>query len=199
VRESALDIYLQDLNNDEIPEVIVRSLEHPVNDCVQVFSYRATSKSLEEIEFQARNLCNVVKTDSHLVSRYRSGAKWIEDIYAIENNGFSLLFTDSCIGCGWISRKEYRAGGYSDQYLVANVENFSGRSFFLAKISNASTEVISALDGRSTLVGKLKKGDEVKILEVMEKNGMIFVRVENHPHKIKGWIMCDEIDKCDAL
>jgi len=117
----------------------------------------------------------------------------------LHDKEFVLLFTDSCVGCGWISRKDYQSGSEPERYVVTDSPLFEERMALLAKISTVRADVFLSPSTQSARVGTLSKGDELQVMQVEENEGEYYVRVKNDLRGVEEWVICEGIDKCDLL
>jgi hypothetical protein len=112
VEEIYTDLHLQDLNDDGVHEVVATLDEHGgVNQCSKAYVVNQTDYSLDNLVFDKGPLCNHKVDHEYLISSYRDGAIWREDIYKVEGRTTQIVFADGCIGCGEVVRKKYDLGG----------------------------------------------------------------------------------------
>lgn len=121
------DVFLQDLNDDGIHEVVFRMPASAVNACSRILIYDADSRSLDELIFSNGDVCNLETRNGYLISRYRDGAMWKEDVYRLAGGKALPILSDSCVGCGEVRRKQYDSDGSSVDYSVSDDPDFEKR------------------------------------------------------------------------
>lgn len=77
------DVFLQDLNGDGVHEVVFKMPASGVNACSSILIYEGVSLSLSELIFSSGDVCNLEIRNGCLISRYRDGAMWKEDVYRL--------------------------------------------------------------------------------------------------------------------
>jgi len=123
----------------------------------------------------------------------------IEDAYVLRDKKFVLLFTDICIGCGSVSRKEYGPGFTPELYVVTDLPFFEERTALVARISSGFADIFQMPSFQSSLVSTLNNGDEVKVIKTEEVGGDYYVKVKSVLGEIERWVLCEKIYKCDLL
>jgi hypothetical protein len=195
-------ITLEDLTQDGLPEVVLTYAEEGiVNTCSEVYQYSAKLNAIHHMNNLQNQLCNYSIKNDRIVSSYRGGAKWHEDIYKIKDNVLVLEFTDSCIGCDYIDRTIYLSNGKTDHLLVTDNLDYRLRT-------PISTTVISPKamlyeDPRTNHITKmyLVKGDKVILTDftATEDNSFWYkIRYITQKQKaINAWLKCIDIKFCE--
>ncbi|HEF4762723.1 TPA: hypothetical protein SAN82_005198 [Pseudomonas putida] len=196
------DLHLQDLNGDKVYEIIATSDNHNgANRCSKVYSVNRTTYSLDNLELSNGPLCNYKLENDFLISSYKDGAIWKEDIYKIHNNKVRVFFADSCIGCGEVVRKKYNPDGSFDEYIVNDSDDFKKRSPIYVTISSARAAVFDYPGSPPKKGEYLTTGDKVMIMKIDESsqsNPWIKFKLEGQT-TTEGWIECNDIESCSDL
>ncbi|WP_413704912.1 hypothetical protein [Pseudomonas sp. Pseusp16] len=194
------DLHLQDLNGDGMHEVVATLDDHGgVNQCSKAYVVNLTDYSLDNLVFDSGPLCNHKVDHEYLISSYRDGAIWREDIYKVEGRATQIIFADSCIGCGEVLRKKFDLGGNYFQYLARDNGDFKERHPIFAVVSSMRAEVFSSPGVLSRKY--LTRGDKVIVVQVDDSNSgipWIQVRFEGEI-TTDGWIKCSDIENCNNL
>lgn len=75
------EVRIEDLTGDGVGEVLFDLKGDGVNSCSRVLRYERDDRLLKELLFVGGGLCNFVVRDGYIVSSYKDGAAWAEDIY----------------------------------------------------------------------------------------------------------------------
>lgn len=194
------DLHLQDLNGDGVHEVVATLENHGgVNQCSKAYVVNLSDYSLDNLVFDSGPLCNYKIYHKYLISSYREGAIWREDVYKIEGRTAQVVFADSCIGCGEVVRRKYDLRGNYFQYLARDSRDFEKRSPILAIVSSMRAEVFSSPVVLSRKY--LTRGDKVIVIQVDDSRSDIsWVKFRYEGEIITdGWVKCDDIDYCNSL
>lgn len=196
------DIYvtvsLDDIDGDGADEIIMtHKSEGGVNSCSKAYRYDPVSNSIMEIIFSGADLCNYRKEEDYLISKYRDGSAWIEDIYKVDANSVRLIFTDSCLGCGVILRKEYKSKGDLKEYLVFDKENLSDRKPMFFKVLSRRAVIFESPDLSRPTMKYLVHGDKILITEISKIDGSAWVKfIFDGKITSRGWLKCSDLITC---
>jgi hypothetical protein len=154
IKESIRDIYteisVEDLGDDGISELVATMDSSSVNRCSKIYRYDKAENLLVEISFSAGDVCNLRKENGYVVSSYRDEGAWKEDFYKVKDGLAIIYYKDACIGCGEISRVEWRDGKAELQYLVTDGEAFNDRHPISLKISSQKASIYDGDSGGVT-------------------------------------------------
>ncbi|MFJ3263743.1 hypothetical protein ACIPK7_26120 [Pseudomonas sp. NPDC086581] len=156
-------VHLEKIDSDDIDEVVM-TLDGETNSCFKVYRYDRDSNLLVEIKFRNGDICNYRKEGNYLVSSYRAGAAWREDIYYENGHEFQLRYEDVCIGCGEVSRIEFGLGGEESEYLVTDREDFKDRNLLMLEVSSRKAKIYRESAVQSGSNKYLIKGDRVQVM-----------------------------------
>ena len=201
MRDGYDQVSVDDLTLDGTPEIILtHRAEGSVNACTRIYRYDHALGTLHPLGDSARQLCNYVIAHGHVISRYRSGAMWHEDIHEIKNNDLILAYSDSCVGCDTIKRTRYLDDAKTDHLLVTNNLDHRLRT-------PISTTVLSkkAVLYREPHIGHatrmyLIRGDEVALTDATSDDDNFWYRIRYITAKgkpVEGWLRCDDTALCD--
>jgi hypothetical protein len=200
IDEIYTDFHLQDLNGDGVHEVVATLDDRGgVNQCSKAYIVNLTDYSLDNLVFGNGPLCNHKVDQEYLISSYRDGAIWKQDIYKVEGRATQIVFADSCIGCGEVVRKKYDLDGGYFQYLAHDSRDFKERHPIFAMVSSMRAEVFSS---PGVLSGKyLTRGDKVVVVQVDDLSLDIpWIKFRFEGEVITdGWIKCGDIEDCNNL
>ncbi|WP_341520209.1 hypothetical protein AABC73_17185 [Pseudomonas sp. G.S.17] len=190
------DIYVEDLSDDGVGEIVVRLATNGVNVCSKILHYNKTNRSLNELRFGDRNLCNFKVRRGFIISSYKNGAAWSEDIYTLQGEKVNAIVSDSCIGCGEVRRKKYGSDGTIVEFLVSDDIDFEKRTPLTARVSSLLAEIYSAPDAMQSSEKNLVRGDEVFLLGFEKLSGgenIVEFRLSGNI-VIEGWLKCSDLN-----
>ncbi len=195
------DASLEDLTGDGVPELIWTHVEEgSVNTCSEVYQYESIRSSFVKLRGFSKPICNYTLENSYIISSYRSGAKWHEDIYVIENGGPVLKVTDSCLGCDYIERTTHLPGDKVEHLLVTNDSNRNQRVPLSTVITSPKAILYKAPSFDQATTMYLVTGDKVILTDFIETESNSFwykiKYVTANDKVIQAWINCDELDIC---
>jgi hypothetical protein len=191
IEEIYTKITFQDVNGDGVNEVVATANSPgAVNSCSKVYIYSGESVSLAELKFDGGELCNFRKSNNYLISAYRDGGGWREDVYKISNGDIRILYSDYCVGCGEIRRKSYKPDGTFSEYLVRDNPDFARRDFLLLNIISQKAFVFSGPYQSSLTSEYLVSGEKVLALKFeVDSDGEVWVEFRSlEGTAAKGWI-----------
>lgn len=193
------EVYVKDLTGDGIGEVIFRLAGGGVNSCSRVLQY-SSDHSLNELIFDRGGLCNFKVVDGYVVSSYRDGAAWVEDIYVVEGGKVNIKISDRCVGCDEVSRTDYLSDGSVIKSLVSDDVNFERRKPLLAKVISKVTGIYLSPAAVESIKRYLVKGQEVSLIsfESFGSEEWVEVRVLDSD-STGGWLRCIDLDYCSGL
>jgi|TARA_R100000541_G_scaffold13610_5_gene22666 hypothetical protein len=195
------DASLEDLTGDGIPELILTHAEEgSVNTCSAIYRYDSTRSSFVKFKAFSKQICNYTVKDSHIISSYRSGAKWHEDIYAIESGNPVLKFTDSCVGCDYIERTIHLQEDKVEHLLVTNDSNHNQRVPLSTVVTSPKATLYKAPSFDQATTMYLVTGDKVILTDFTETESNSFwykIKYVTAKEKvITAWISCNDLDIC---
>lgn len=194
-------ISLEDLTLDGISEVILtHNAESSVNACSKVYRYDSEYETLRPMDKLQSQLCNYSIKDKHLISSYRSGAKWHEDIYKIENNDLILTISDNCIGCDHINRTLYLGERKTENLLVANSLDYRLRTPISKTVISKKATLYSEPNINQTTKMYLINGDVVALTDATSDENYFWYKIRYVTKKgtlINAWLHCEDINFCE--
>ncbi|WP_128870392.1 hypothetical protein [Pseudomonas sp. VI4.1] len=192
------DVYIEDLSGDGVGEVVFRLDGGGVNACSKVLYYKAADRTLAELDFGDGALCNFKVRHGYVVSSYRDGAVWKENIYRIQGGVVKHYISDGCVGCGEVKRKVYKSDGSFTRLLVSDDVDFERRVPLITKISSLRADIFT-LPGMSKKTSKyLVQGDEVTLLDFFKDDEDWVEFRFSGAVTTEGWLRCSDLDYCDG-
>jgi hypothetical protein len=159
------DVYVDDLNGNGKRELVFDLIGSDVNHCSKVLHYNENDRSFSEWLFKGGGLCNPISRGRFLISSYRDGASWTEDVYTLKNGKPEIHITDSCVGCSEVRRKMYTPGKQPVKVLVSDHIEFERRIPLTASITSPRARVFSSPDSNWPTKKYLIRGDEITLVE----------------------------------
>jgi len=101
------DVHIEDITGDGVGEVVFHLAGDGVNSCSRVLRYESSDHSLKELVFNQGGLCDFKLRGGYIISSYKDGGTWVEDIYITEGGQVNIKMSDRCVGCGEVSRVVY--------------------------------------------------------------------------------------------
>ncbi|BCD88655.1 hypothetical protein PSm6_50620 [Pseudomonas solani] len=196
------DIYtsvtLDDIDGDGVDEVVMTiPAGGGVNSCSKVFRYDLKGNALSEVVFSEGSICNYRKEDGYLISSYRGGSAWVEDIYKFERGVFGLAFKDACIGCGYISRRAFDFDGVVSDYLVSDSEDFKGRTPIVGTVLSRRAFVYSEPFVQQLSKKYLVQDDKYLVRSFSKNTYGSWVKVRYKGKVVtEGWLRCSDVESC---
>lgn len=199
--EGYTEISTADLTQDGIAEIIMTSAEEgSVNICSVVYRYNIDAGAFTALENLPLQLCNYGIEHNRIVSSYRSGAKWYEDVYKVQDNNLVLELTDSCIGCDYSQRTIYLTDGNTQQLLVSSNRDFTLRTPLTTTVISAKAVLYKAPSLEQSSRMHLIQGDEVTLTDFNAAQDDTFwyqISYSSATGKvINGWLKCNDIAFC---
>jgi hypothetical protein len=196
------EISAEDLTLDGRPEIILTHIEEgSVNTCSEVYKYDTDENTLTSISGLQRQLCNYSIQKGHIVSSYRSGAKWHEDIYEIRNNDFILKISDSCIGCEHINRTLYNQNKKFGKLLVTDNPNYTLRTPISTKIISKKAKLYKKPTTNQPANMYLIKNDSVTLTDFASTESDEYWYEIKYTSKkgkeVNAWLQCNDIEFCE--
>ena len=191
------EVHIEDLTGDGVGEVIFHLEGGGVNSCSRVLHYSSGDRSLSELVFGGGGLCNFKIWNGSVVSSYKDGAAWVDDVYIVKSGRADLKISDRCVGCGEISRKEYRPDGTFIRSLVSDDINFDQRSVLTAKVASLKAWIFPSSGATQSTKKYLIRGDEITLLGVdkTREEGWVEFRFSGKTIT-EGWLICSDIGGC---
>jgi len=194
-------ISLEDLTLDGISEVILtHTAEGSVNACSKVYRYDSENETLRPMDKLQSQLCNYSIKNNYLISSYRIGAKWHEDIYKIKNNDLILTISDSCIGCDYINRTLYLGGRKTGKLLVENSLDYRLRTPLSTTVISKKATLYSEPNINQATKMYLINGDEVALTDATSDENYFWYKIRYVTKKgtlIDAWLHCEDISFCE--
>lgn len=182
----------QDFDSDGVAEVVFHMASKSVNACVRVLRYDFHNKKLVELGFQ-KGLCNFKIEHGFVVSSYREGAVWVEDVYKLDGGKALLKISDSCVGCGEVRRKVFNINGSVTQELVTDSVDFNERVPKTATVAALQARIYSSPGAKYITKKYLVRDDVVTILSSDEQD-LNWVRVRySGALTTEGWVQAPDL------
>lgn len=180
----------EDVDGDNNPEVFISS-KGMVNSCSEFYKFDKAGLVLNPLELNGSQLrlCDFKKYENYIVSSYRSGPQWNEEIYRVDG-GLKYLFKDECTGCDYVKR--VYADGRAE--VVSTGEEFKNRKKLNAKVVVDKAVLYSEPSSRTKMY--LVKGDVAEVVDYVYSDQEWFncVYTTNSGKKIQKWIAASDID-----
>ena len=195
------DASLEDLTKDGTPElVLTHAVEGNVNTCSIILRYDSLRNSFFKLKGISKPICNYTLENNYIISSYRSGAKWHEDIYEIESGDPVLKITDSCLGCDYIERTIHLPKGKVEHLLVTNNSKHNHRVPLSTVVTSFKTILYKAPSFDQATKMYLVRGDRVLLTDFTETESTSFwYKIKYLTAKgklIQAWINCSDLDIC---
>lgn len=191
-------VSVEDLTGDGVREVIFRLSGAGGNYCSRVLYYDDSNFSLKEMNFQNGDLCNFRVQPGLIISAYKDSAAWVEDVYEIKNGKANIKVSDRCVGCGDVSRKEYRLDGSFVRFLVSDDADFTKRMPLEANVISPRARIFSSPESEMPTEKYLVRGDKVTLLSFDSMHDGDWVEVRFSGKKtVEGWLRRSDIDDCN--
>lgn len=195
------DVHIEDLTSDGVGEVVFSLAGDGVNTCSRVLRYNSDGRSLSELFFNRSGICNFKTRNKYIVSSYKDGAAWVEDFYVAKGNRMDIKASDRCVGCGEISRTEYRSDGSSIRYLVSDDIDFEKRAPLVTDVVSFKAKIFTAPGVTQSTKKYLMRGDRVTLLGFDSVRGEDWVefRFLGRGATTEGWLKCSDIVGCSGF
>lgn len=193
------DVYISNLDEDGTGEVVFHLAGSDVNSCSRVLHYSKDKRALVELDFGGQGLCNFKIRQGYIVSSYREGAVWNEDVFRIEEGQVVLVLSDNCVGCGEIKRKKYGLDGSFVRFLVSDNTDFEKRTPMIAKVASITVEIFFSPDKTRSTAKYLVQGDEIIFIgfdQSEDGEEWIEFRFSESSSSIEGWLRCRDLEGC---
>lgn len=193
-------VHIEDLTGDGTGEVVFDLIEGGGNSCARVLHYTNGKRSLSEMIFGAGGICNFKVGNGYVISSYKDGAAWVEDVYFFKKGKPYLKISDRCVGCGEISRKEYRSDGSFNRLLVSDEASFDQRSALTAKVASPKAWIFPSLGAAKPTRKYLTKGDEITLVSIdnAREIGWVEFRFLGGAAP-EGWLKCSDVEECSKF
>ncbi len=192
------DVYIEDLSGDGVGEVVFRLEGESVNSCSRVLFYTGSGRSLSELTFNGRALCNFRARQGYVISSYREGAAWSEDVYSVKDGKVEAIISDNCVGCGEVRRKKYNPDGSFIRFLVSDDVDFEKRTPLTATVASLRAGVFSSPEAAQPTKKYLIRGDKVTLLGFDKSHsGEDWIEFRfSGSTTTEGWLKCSDLKEC---
>lgn len=188
---------IEDLTGDGIGEVIFHLVGKGVNYCSRVLHYTDSDRSLSELVFSKAGLCNFKVQHGYIVSSYKDGAAWVEDVYVVKGGKSDIRISDRCVGCGEVERKKYRSDGSFAKLLVTDNVDFEKRVPLVVNVLSLQARIYSSPDDEQPTKKYLVRGDRVTLLGFESARGEDWVEFRFSGNETtEGWLKCKDVGSC---
>lgn len=191
------DVYVDDLNGDGELELVFALNESDANNCSKVLYYNESELSFSEWHFKGGVLCNHTSRGRFLISSYRDGAIWSEDVYIMKNGKPEIYITDSCVGCSEVRRQLYLPGKKTEKILVSDDIKFEKRIPLKASVISTRARVFSSPDLNWPTQKYLIRGDEITLVDFDKSNdGQDWAEFRFDGPKVttRGWLKYSDLE-----
>jgi hypothetical protein len=193
------DVYIEDLNGDGVGEVVFRMGGGDLNNCSKVLYYKAAERSLAEMDFGDGPLCNFQIRHDYIVSSFKDGAAWKENVYRVQNGKVKYYISDSCVGCGEIKRKIYNSDGSFIRLLVSDDVDFERRVPLSTEVSSLRAEIFNLPELSKKTNKYLIQGDSITLLDFFKSDDEDWVEFRfSGVVTTEGWLRCRDLQYCDG-
>lgn len=193
-------VSIKDLTGDGIGEVIFHLAVKGVNSCSKVLHYIDSDRSLVELVFSKGNLCNFKMQHGYVVSSYKDGAAWGEDIYVVKGGKAEIKISDRCVGCGEVRRKKYRPDGSFVRLLVSDNVDFEKRVPLVVNVVSFRAMIFSSPDAEQPTKKYLVRGDKVTLLGFENARGEDWIEFRFSGNiTTEGWLKCSDVESCNEF
>lgn len=195
------NLSIEDITSNGYPEVILTGPEEgAVNICSKIYYYDREKRALQKVA-GLKQICNFRLKNNHLISSYRSEAKWHEDVYRISGTNFTLELSDSCIGCDQVNRTIYLPEGKTDKLMVTNNPDYALRKPILSKVISGRAILYKEPSTSKKTKMYLIKNDSVALLDfrVTENSTNYWYEIKyitNKGKEIRAWMACEDLEYC---
>ncbi len=195
IKDGYSELSIDYITSSSHPELVAtNAVEGSINRCSVVYQYNENSGTLSRLEIKPGPICNYKKYQDYLVSSYRDGAKWFEDIYRISQGGIKIELSDSCVGCEQVSRVFHKDGS---KLLVSDAENFMERKLLTSEVTVERAPLYSRPEEKARTKMYLIKNDKVTLLDYSAPDSgecWYLTRYKTATEKnIEKWLKCEHL------
>jgi hypothetical protein len=192
-------ISIQDIDANGTEEVVFHLAGNGVNSCYRMLYFSQDDRILKEMDFKYGGLCNFKLRRGYIISTYKEGAIWKEDVYFAKNGMTQAVLSDSCVGCNKVARKKYDSDGSFVRSLVSDSVDFENRTPVIAKVASITAEIFFSPDKTRSAATYLVQGDEITFIgfdQSEDGEEWIEFRFSERSSSIEGWLRCRDLEGC---
>lgn len=161
--------------------------------------FSQNDRILKEMDFKYGGLCNFKFRQSYIISTYKEGAIWKEDVYFVKNGMTQAVLSDSCVGRNKVARKKYDSDGPFVRTLVSDSVDFENRTPMIAEVASVTAEIFFSPDETRSTAKYLVEGDEIIFIGFEQSEDgeeWIEFRSSESSSSIEGWLRCRDLEGC---
>ncbi|WP_146013210.1 MULTISPECIES: hypothetical protein [unclassified Pseudomonas] len=194
------DVHIEDITGDGVGEVVFHLAGDGVNFCSRVLRYESSDHSLKELVFNQGGLCDFKLRGGYIISSYKDGGTWVEDIYIAEGGQVNIKMSDRCVGCGEVSRVVYPFAGSPIRSLVSDDMNFEKRTELVSTVESIQARIFSSPAATKSTQKYLIRGDRITFLGFYSNDGEDWVEFRfSGGVTTEGWLRCSDLVSCDKF
>lgn len=188
------EIFVDDVDEDGYSELVVTG-RGDVNNCSDMYELSNNSK-LVEVKF-SYPLCNYTVVDGHIVSSYRDGAMWHEDVYRRGEDGYVLLARDRCVGCGEVFRDVFEGDAVPQKMVVSDEASFFDRKQLVTVVRVERAQMYNSPSLADDAAMYLVQGDVVHLVDYSDSgDGWYQLQYNTAKKPIIKWVRCSDLAVC---
>ncbi|MBD2792406.1 hypothetical protein [Xenorhabdus szentirmaii] len=176
-------------------EYLLVSTLGSVNRCSKMYPVKNGIILSEYIKFgETKEVCNITSIEGNIVSSYRDGAKWYEEVYHLDIHGKTdLKLKDSCVGCDRVNRIIYKNGEAIDHVIVSDGDKYTDR-YPLKAMINKKSYFYKKPEGKYKSKMYLIENDTVWLKKSNEGEKYFYIIYKrNGESNIEGWLLADSL------
>ncbi|MBU9856417.1 hypothetical protein [Rahnella bonaserana] len=167
----------------------VATTTNDVNKCSVLFPISEQGISNYPINFHKNPFCNYSVVNGKVVSSWKDGAKWHEDIYEVNNGSWSLFIRDECIGCDIVKRTLYENDKPKNTLLLKDGYDFTKRIKITGVISTEKSMLFKTSNPNNKSKSYLIKGDVFNLIDMSPDGNYYKISYLMKSGKnLEGWI-----------
>jgi hypothetical protein len=194
------DVHIEDITGDGVGEVVFHLAGDGVNSCSRVLRYESSDHSLKELVFNQGGLCDFKVRGGYIISSYKDGATWVEDIYIAEGGQVNIKMSDRCVGCGEVRRIVYPFAGSPIRSLVSDDMNFEKRTELVSTVASIQARIFPSPAATKSTQKYLIRGDKITLLGFYSNDGEDWVEFRfSGGVTTEGWLKCSDLVSCNKF
>ncbi|WP_050515623.1 hypothetical protein [Dickeya undicola] len=172
---------------------LIATTNSDINKCSLIFLIKDNEIKETPVLPEKNPICNYSINKNNVISSWKDEGKWNEDIYQVSGEKWTLMFRDTCVGCGIVKRTYFKEGVATETVLLKDESTYTERTPVFGTVSVDKAVLLNSPKMTDRKNSYLIAGDHFKLLDMNDNGEFYKISYQMKSGKyLTAWINSDD-------